>query len=271
MMGRVNTCEETLAAIPEQVGHWLPGELNRYNAQVDAFERQSQQVHWTPPIFPSTRFIPSDTTLIVIADRGVASAGEGLLSYVYRQVENVVVVGENSGGAATFGQVSKHLLPHSKVGVFLPIKLGILADLEWIEERGYLPDLWIPAGDALNYAVAAARKGTITTRKDLPEGYFDAEFVPEKPLRRNWIGEHEDLIAISILAILAIIPTYVNRKKTLLFFILGICWLPPGVVFIAQEKPRGYFFIIVGSVYLTIGLYKWSKAKTASWKWEKET
>ncbi len=265
MMGRVNACEETLAAIPEKVGHWIPGELNRYNAQVDAFERQSQQPHWTPLSFPNTRRISNETTIIVVADRGVGSAGEGLLSYVYRQVDNVVVVGENSRGAATFGQGSKHLLPHSKVAVFLPIKLGIMADLEWIEERGYLPDLWIPAGDALNYAVAAARKGTITTQKDLPAGYFEAEFVPEKPLRRSWVSEHEDLIAISLLAIFGLIPAYVNRKKTPLFFIIfGICWLPLGVFFLSQKPPVGYVFIILGSVYLTIGLYKWRKTKTAS-------
>ena len=260
MMGRVNACEETLAAIPGKVGHWLPGELNRYNAQVDAFERQSQQPYWTPLSFPNTRRISNETTIIVVADRGVGSAGEGLLSYVYRQVENVVVVGENSRGAVTFGQVSKHLLPHSKVGVFLPIKLGIMSDLEWIEERGYLPDLWIPAGDALNYAVAAARKGTITTQQALPEGYFDVEFVPEKPLRRSWVSEREDLIAVSLLVVFGIIPAYVNRKRTLVLFIFGVCWLPLGVVFLTKRPPAGYVFIILGAAYLMIGLYKWRKA-----------
>ncbi len=264
MMGRVNTCEETLAAIPEKVGHWLPGELSRYNAQVDAFEGQSQQPHWTPLSFPNTQWIPNETTIIVVADRGVGSAGEGLLSYVYRQVDNVVVVGENSRGAATFGQGSKHLLPHSKVGVYLPIKLGIMADLEWIEERGYLPDLWVPAGDALNYAVAAARKGTITTRKVLPEGYFDVAFVPEKPLRRSWVSEHEDLIAMSFLAISGMIPAYVNRRRTPLFFIMfGICWLPLGAFFLSQRPPAGYVFIILGSAYLIIGLYRWRKTRTS--------
>jgi C-terminal processing protease CtpA/Prc len=137
--------------------------------------------------------IPNETTLIIIADRGVFSAGEGLLSFVFRQVENVVIVGENSGGAVTFGQVSTHQLPHSNLRVTLPIKLNAMVDLEWREERGYYPDLWVPPVDALNYAVAAARKGTITTQKvaaarkgtittqkELPEGYFEAAFVPER-------------------------------------------------------------------------------------------
>lgn len=264
MMGRVNLFAEMLETYPKKDAHWIQAEIDRYQAQADAFERQSVAPHWTGLKFPNTRLIPNETTLIVVADRGVGSAGEGLLSYLYRQVENVVFVGENSGGAVTFGQVSTHQFPYSNLRVSLPIKLNAMVDLEWKEERGFFPDLWVPPVDALNYAVAAARKGTITTQKNLPAGYFEAEFVPEKPLRRSWISEHEDLIAISILVILAIIPAYVNRKKTLFFFIFGICWLPFGVVFIAQEKPRGYFFIILGSVYLTIGLYKWSKAKTAS-------
>jgi hypothetical protein len=135
-----------------------------------------------------------------------------------------------------------------------------VADLEWVEERGYFPDLWIPAGDALNYAVAAARKGTITTQKDLPEGYFEAEFVPEKPLRRSWVSEHEDIIAISLLAIFGIIPAYVGRRKTPLFFVIfGACWLSLGVVFLSKKPPVGYVYIILGIVYLTIGLYKWIK------------
>jgi len=202
---------------------------------------------------------------LLIADRGVASAGEGLLSYLYRQVENVIVVGENSRGAVTFGQVSAHQLPHSKLRVILPIKLNAMLDLEWREEKGYFPHLWIPAGDALNYAVAAARKGTITTQKDLPEGYFEAEFVPEKPLRRSWVSGREDLIVMPLLAIFGLIPAYVNRKKTLFFFIFGTSWLTIGVILVSEGRSMGYFFIPYGSVFLAIGLYKWRKTKTALW------
>ncbi|NOR83938.1 MAG: hypothetical protein GQ526_10650, partial [Ardenticatenales bacterium] len=136
-----------------------------------------------------------------IADRGVYSAGEGLLSFVFRQVENVVVVGENSGGAVTFGQVSTHQLPHSNLRVTLPIKLNAMVDLEWREERGYYPDLWVPPVDALNYAVAAARKGTITTQKELPAGYFEAAFVTERRMKSNWTTGNEKTIAESVLII----------------------------------------------------------------------
>jgi len=266
MMGRVNLFKEMLAAYPDKDAAWIQSEIDSYHAQADAFEQPSRAPYWSAQMFPSTRFIPNDTTLIVIADQGVASAGEGLLSYLYRQVENVVLVGENSRGAVTFGQVSTHQLPHSKLRAVLPIKLNAQLDLEWREERGYSPDLWVPAGDALNCAVAAARKGTITTRRDLPEGYFDAEFVPEKPLRRNWISENRDLIALSFLAIAVINLAYVNRKRIAFFIISAICWLSLGVGLLPRKPAVGYVLVILGSAHLLIGLYKWRKTREQWYK-----
>lgn len=256
MMGRANLFEQMLATYPEKDAPWIQNEISHYRARADAIEEQSMVPHWSPPIFPETRLIPNETTLIVVADRNVGSAGEGLLSYLFRQVENVVLVGENSSGAVTFGQVSSHQLPHSKLRVSLPIKLNAMLDLEWREERGYFPDLWIPPVDALNYAVAAARKGTITTQTPLPEGYFDAAFVPEKPRKRSWVSEHEDLVAISLLATFALIPAYVNRRKTFIFFVLGICWLAVGGVLVSKKPPIGYMFLILGATYTAIGVYK---------------
>jgi len=266
MMGRVNLFAEMLETYPKEDAHWIQAEIDRYQAQADAFERQSVAPHWTGLQFPNTRLIPSETTLIVVADRGVFSAGEGLLSYLYRQVENVVFVGENSGGAVTFGQVSTHQLPHSNLRVSLPIKLNAMVDLEWREEKGFFPDLWVPPVDALNYAVAAARKGTITTQKDLPAGYFEAEFVPEKPLRRSWTSGREDLIAISLLAIFGLIPAYVNRKKTPFFFIFGTSWLTIGVILVSEGRSMGYFLIPYGAMFLAIGIHNWGEAKTAPGK-----
>ncbi|NOR83073.1 MAG: hypothetical protein GQ526_06225 [Ardenticatenales bacterium] len=98
MVGRANYFAEMLDDHPKQDAHWLLAEINGYQGQADAFDRPTVAPHWTPLQFPGTRMIPNETTLIIIADRGVYSAGEGLLSFVFRQVENVVVVGENSGG-----------------------------------------------------------------------------------------------------------------------------------------------------------------------------
>jgi len=214
MMGRANLFAEMLDSYPKDDAHWIQAEIDGYQARAVAFDRPTVAPHWTWLQFPGTQLIPNDTTLIIIADRGVFSAGEGLLSYVFRQVENVVVVGENSGGAVTFGQVSTHQLPHSHLRVTLPIKLNAMVDLEWREERGYYPDLWVPPVDALNYAVAAARKGTITTQKDLPEGYFEAAFVPERRMKSNWTSGNEKTLAKMVLVITSVVVlSSIVRKK----------------------------------------------------------
>ena len=264
MMGRANVFQEMLASYPKEDAAWIQGQINYYDALADAFERGTKTPYWSSLAFPSTRLIPNASTLIVIADGGVASAGEGLLSYLYRQVENVVVVGENSQGALTFGQVSVHQLPHSRLRVVLPIKLNAMLDMEWREERGYFPDLWVPSVDALNYAVAAARKGTITTPGDLPTGYFDAEFVPEKRLRRTWLDEHKKDLALTVFVLVyGTVFGYTFRKKTSFFFITGSSSLAIGVVAASKGRSIGYLLLSCGAVFLAIGLYKWRKTRIA--------
>jgi hypothetical protein len=255
MMGRLNVFQEMLATYPEEDAAWVQGQINYYQALAEAFE--SKTPYWSPLTFPSTRLIPNASTLIVIADGGVASAGEGFLSYLYRQVENVVVVGENSLGALTFGQVSFHQLPYSRLRVVLPIKLNVPLDMEWREEKGYFPDLWVPAVDALNYTVAAARKGTITTPGDLPTGYFDAEFVPEKHLRRTWLDEHKkDLVLTAYLLVCGIVFGYTFREKTPFFFIAGSGSLVAGIIAASEGRSMGYLLLPCGAVFLAIGMYK---------------
>jgi hypothetical protein len=194
--------------------------------------------------------------LIVITDRDVASAGEGLLSYFHRQVENVVIVGENTAGALTFGQVSLHQLPHSKLRVVLPIKLNASVDMVWREERGFSPDLWVPAEDALNYAVAAARKGTISTRTSLPQGYFDVPFVPEKAPRPSWFDEHKQHVAV-LLLVLGVAVTTIMKDRPRFLLIFGAIWLPGGAILIAQGEPEmGCWLVLYGLVYVAIGWFK---------------
>jgi len=256
MMGRANLFREMLETYPDEQSSWVSGQLRHFEARADGFERQSLLPYWTPPSYPDTHLIPNDTTLIVVADQSVASAGEGLLSYFYRQVENVVIVGENTAGALTFGQVSVHQLPHSKLRVVLPIKLNAATDLEWREERGFLPDLWVPAEEALNYAVAAARAGTISTRTTVPRGYFDVPFVPEKAPRPQWVEEHKELLAV-LLLILGVGVTAIVKDRPRFILIYGAIWLPGGVTLLAQGTPEmGYWLIFYGFVYVALGWFK---------------
>ncbi len=182
MMGRINYFEHILHFNDGVDRDWYESQMAAFRARVESFESGSRKPYWEPQNIPDADLIPNPTTIIVVMDRGVASAGEGLLSYL-SGVQNVVLVGENSAGALTFGQNTYHRLPNSNALVRLPISLNVFMDLRIREEEGFAPDLWVPAGDALNYAVAAVRSGAIFTAVDIPEGYFDQEFVPEKTSR----------------------------------------------------------------------------------------
>jgi hypothetical protein len=182
MMGRINYFEHILKYIGGVDRDWYESQVAIFRARVESFESESRETYWAPQNIPGGGLIPNDPTIIVVMDDEVASAGEGLLSYL-SGVQNVVFVGENSAGALTFGQNTYHRLPNSNALVRMPISLNVFMDLKVREEMGFSPDLWVPAEDALNYAVAAVRSGTISTTVDIPEGYFDPEFVPEKTSR----------------------------------------------------------------------------------------
>lgn len=183
MMGRANLFASMQRAYPAERAEWIRSEIDRHEAAAASFGQGGAAPHWTPPRFPQTTRIPNRTTLVVAVDRHVASSGEGMLSFLHRQVDNVVVVGENTMGALEFGQIGYHRLPHSQLLVVLPIKLNVPLDPDVREEVGFRPDLWVPPEHAVNYAVAAIRRGTISTRTAVPDGTFDAPFSRERTWR----------------------------------------------------------------------------------------
>lgn len=81
---------------------------------------------------------------VFLVDRYVASSGEALVDYS-KSIQNAVLVGENSAGVGTFGEVSGYWLPNSRIGVYLPCKLFIVPGFE--EGVGYLPDYWLDSTD----------------------------------------------------------------------------------------------------------------------------
>jgi hypothetical protein len=78
--------------------------------------------------------------LIILANRRVLSAGEGMVG-VSRSVKNSIVIGENTGGSAQFSSTCGYYLPHSKFVVNLPRQFILIPGLE--ECIGYLPDYWL--------------------------------------------------------------------------------------------------------------------------------
>ena len=258
MMGRANVHAKWYNLYPDTSQY--KQEMEQYEARADVFETQSTVPYWTGPYYSAAEVIPNDTTVIVIINGYVGSAAEGFINYL-SQVENVVFVGENSGGALVFGQVSNHRLHHSTLLVTLPISLNIPLDLEFREEKGLFPDLWVPAEDALNYVVAAVRKGAITTVHPIPEEILQAEFIPEAP---PMLSKLKPLLPVLYVAVLGILPAIINRKKDKrLFFIFGSFLGVIGIIILIRESSFGHVLSILAIVYITIGVYKWRKENTA--------
>lgn len=86
-------------------------------------------------------------TLILLVNADTASAGESAVLYA-RSCKNLVVVGENTMGCNTFGNVASYMLPHSNIVCRIPnvINLCHTPD-ECIEGYGFTPDYWVDSDD----------------------------------------------------------------------------------------------------------------------------
>ncbi len=81
---------------------------------------------------------------VFLIDKGVASSGEALIDYS-KSVPGAVLIGENSAGVGTFGEVRQYWLPNSFISLSLPGKLFLAPGFE--EGIGYLPDYWLDSAE----------------------------------------------------------------------------------------------------------------------------
>jgi len=219
LVGQANY-QTWLAAGPgRSIRDRLKQEHDRLATRITAFNQGGAQPYWQAPYIPQRPSIANETTLVVIIDRAVASSGEGMISFLQDQVENVVLVGENTRGALVFGHVTAHRLPESGLIAFLPVKLNVAMDLQFREERGFDPDYWVPADDALNRAVAAIRAGTIPTVIPLKPGVLEAEFTPESSPRFSR-REIRRFLQIFMVVFVGTVIGFVNRKRGATIFLL---------------------------------------------------
>ncbi|HEY71124.1 MAG TPA: hypothetical protein G4O08_11130 [Anaerolineae bacterium] len=253
MVGRANAFAYWLDQVPDS--DLFQSEFDRYTRMAGYFENGMSQPRWTGPVYPEFSLIPNDTTIVVVTNELVASAGEGMVTRISR-VENVVIVGENTMGALTFGNVSTHKLPHSGLMVWLSINFNFFLDQQFREQVGLSPDLWIPAADAVNYAVAAVRRGTITTVKPLSQETLNAEFVPES----EW-GRIKNTVARSGLVILiffagSLVWSYFIRKKPRIILAVGVVWLVLGGAWFLtrSDKTLGISFLGAALTMLIWGI-----------------
>ena len=260
MAGRANVFDYLYDQNPDVSLYRDDGE--RHTLIAEAFESGTRQPNWVGPYFPLVPLIPNNTMVILVTNGSVASAGEGLIMRL-SQAENVVVVGENSMGCLTFGNGGAHQLAHSKLKVWLPINFGLFLDKEFREEVGLRPDLWVPAEDAVNYAVAAVRQGTITTSHPLPLAILQQNFVPESPWTRFLNLRYAGIAAL--LSAMGSIWAYVMRKRPKIVTSAGAVWLVFGSIWMVMspEMPIGIGVILAGVICLVFGGTNLLKARKA--------
>jgi hypothetical protein len=235
----------------EQEREWLA-------ARVDRFDEDGARPHWKPPYVPDRPSIPNPVTLVVVIDAVVASSGEGFISYLHNQVENVVLVGVNTRGALTFGHLSAHRLPNSSLMAFLPVKLNLPLDMKMREERGFAPDYWVPADDALNRAVAAIRAGTIATMRPLPRAVFATEFVPESPPRFSREQTRRSLQLAAVILAVAVFGIANRRRGPVIFIVAATALIVAGAIGFAGNPPARVIALLAGAGYgMIAGLKSW--------------
>jgi hypothetical protein len=259
MMGRANYFSWLLHYYPdlEDQGYSLKAE--QFKSFSEKVENSEIVAHWSPYNVPLPKEIPNNKTLIVLIDSNVGSAAEGFLCYL-QQVENVVLVGENSMGALIYGQMTMHMLPNSRLQVRLPITLNVFADLVYREELGFYPDYWVPAEDAVNFAVSAVRAGSISTSDSYVDQVLSVEFIPQSPPARKF--EVKDLFPYFLLIFYGGVFVFFNRKRDWrVFFIGGVLAVYLGLYFINQNMVLSNVFFFTGLEYLIIALYKRWKDK----------
>jgi len=164
------------------------------------------------------------------------------------QLENVVVVGENTRGALTFGNVAVHRLPNSRLRVWLPVNLNLFLDMESREAVGLAPDLWVPAADVVNYAVAAVRDGTISTALPLPAEVLEQEFVPEDPWSRNTRERILYGVVAGLMGVAGLTWAYIARKNPRVVAGAGAVWVVLGGLWtlLSPLKPVGPGLLLAG-------------------------
>jgi len=119
------------------------------------------------------RWIENNIPIIVLVDEYVASAGESTLNYL-RAMDNVTVVGSNSGGLQLCGNNMGFTLPNSGTYFYFGTGLNFVYDMENKDFRGYEPDIWANPKTSLDavmkmvdrYEIGDATVGNISDTLD---------------------------------------------------------------------------------------------------------
>lgn len=107
---------------------------------------------WTLVNTHPDSFIENENLLVILTSKKTASAAEMFVDLSHN-VENTLVIGENTAGCLTGNAASPFKLMYSRIEVSYGNMVTIFPEGDFAEGYGYEPDLWCPAVWAQEAAV----------------------------------------------------------------------------------------------------------------------
>ncbi len=102
-------------------------------------------------------WVENENILIIIVGKYTVSAAESLVDMAYN-LENTIIVGENTNGGMYGGSISNQL-PNSKILVACATWQFYIPTSDNFEELcGFFPDIWVPADEAENLILQYIKK-----------------------------------------------------------------------------------------------------------------
>ncbi|MBQ9767493.1 MAG: hypothetical protein IJW37_05285 [Lachnospiraceae bacterium] len=111
-----------------------------------------EQDTWKTTIDSAGTVWETDTLMFVLLDGNVASPGE-YFTHMLSLGKRVILVGSNTMGCLTFGNVPTLYLPNSGIAIRLGTSIAFYDAIENRDGVGYSPDLWVEPKDSLNAVV----------------------------------------------------------------------------------------------------------------------
>ena len=109
----------------------------------------------------SGAWLSNNVPVIVLMDDKCGSAGESALLYA-RTMDNVIVIGSNSGGCMLCGNQLGSRLPNSGVPISFGVSFQSTSSAENLDYKGIEPDVWCDPKTALSSVLAMLERYGVT-------------------------------------------------------------------------------------------------------------
>lgn len=99
----------------------------------------------------------NETIVLCLVDSHVASSGESMMRCL-STMSNVIFIGSNSSGCSIVGNVCNKRLPNSGIPLYFGQAMWLTDNFQNKDGIGYAPDLWVAPDQALERALALAKR-----------------------------------------------------------------------------------------------------------------